>query len=529
MSTPLRVLILEDRLSDAELMLHELRQTGFEPEWQRVETEQDYLVHLEADFDIILADYRLPQFNAARALELLQNLELDIPFIVVTGVLGDELAVELMKLGATDYLLKDRLGRLGPGVLRALEQKRLRDERRFQVRELSALYSVATVVNESLDLDSILRSVIHKTKEIFHFEAASVHLNEDVRRVFETGDPLIFEDIQSDVGYRRLAYQWGLQGHCSVPLELKGKTLGVINFFSKKTRHLSPSELKLLQSIAGHASSAVENARLFEESKKQAIDLEKSNNVKSEFLNVISHEFRTPLNVIMGYTGMMEDGILGKMNPKQDKAMRQVMNQSNVLLSMINDILEATRIEADKVKIDKNDFLNLSEVFKDLKSKFEFPLDKDLILIWDYGYDLPRIKTDSKKLKLILENLINNAIKFTEKGSVTISVRYFPDKKTVDFKVTDTGIGIPKEGLPIIFKKFRQIDSSDTRLYGGVGLGLFIVKQFTEMLGGKVAVETEPGKGSNFLVTIPVEQEGIKPDIVEGSDNTSEESLQPRP
>jgi len=186
-STPLRVLILEDRSSDAELMLHELRQTGFEPEWQRVETEPDYLTHLDPDLDIILADYRLPQFDAARALELLQSRELVIPFIVVTGVLGDEVAVELMKLGATDYLLKDRLGRLGPGVLRALEQKKLRDERRARVRELSALYSVATVVNQSLDLDFILRSVIQKIKEICDFDAASVHLNDDVRKVFETG------------------------------------------------------------------------------------------------------------------------------------------------------------------------------------------------------------------------------------------------------------------------------------------------------------------------------------------------------
>jgi len=514
-STPLRVLILEDRLSDAELMLHELRQTGFKPEWQRVETEQDYLAHLEPGLDIILADYRLPQFDAARALEMLQSRELDIPFIVVTGVLGDELAVELMKLGATDYLLKDRLGRLGPGVLRALEQKKLRDERRARVSELSALYSIATMVNESLDLDFILSSVIHKIKEIFDFDAASVHLNDDVKRVFETGDPLIFEDIQSDVGYRKLAYQSGLQGHCNVPLEVKGKTLGVINFFSKKTRHLSPSELKLLQSIAGHASSAVENARLFEETKKQAIELEKSNNVKSEFLNVISHEFRTPLNVIMGFTGMMEDGILGKINGKQEEALRKVLDQSRVLLAMINDVLEVTRIEADQINVEKNDLLNLSEFFDDLKSNYGFPLNKDLILTWDYGCGLPKIKTDSKKLKRILENLINNAIKFTKKGSVTITVRYFPDTKRAYFKVTDTGIGIPKEALPVIFKKFRQIDSSDTRLYGGVGLGLFIVKQFTELLGGTVTVETEPGMGSTFGVTIPVDLEVTAPGMVE--------------
>ncbi len=120
MSVPLRVLILEDRPADAELMLHELRRAGFEPHWQRVETEADYLAHLHADLDVILADYALPQFNALRALALLQEHDLDIPCIVVTGAVSEEAAVECMKQGAADYLLKDRLARLGSAVAQRL-------------------------------------------------------------------------------------------------------------------------------------------------------------------------------------------------------------------------------------------------------------------------------------------------------------------------------------------------------------------------------------------------------------------------
>jgi len=130
MSTSLRVLILEDRPADVELMLHELRRAGFEPDWQRVETEADYLAHLGADFDVILSDYFMPQFDAPRALHLLQERGLDIPFIIVTGSISEEVAVESIKQNVADYLLKDRLARLGPAVTRALEQKRLRDERR---------------------------------------------------------------------------------------------------------------------------------------------------------------------------------------------------------------------------------------------------------------------------------------------------------------------------------------------------------------------------------------------------------------
>ena len=123
MSAPLRVLILEDRATDAELMLHELRRVGYEPDWRRVETAADYLTCLVPTLDVILADYTLPQFDALRALHFLQDRGLDTPFIVVTGSVGEEAAVECMKQGATDYLLKDRLGRLGAAVERALQQK----------------------------------------------------------------------------------------------------------------------------------------------------------------------------------------------------------------------------------------------------------------------------------------------------------------------------------------------------------------------------------------------------------------------
>lgn len=143
MSTPLRVLILEDRQADAELMLHELRQAGFEPDWCRVETEKDYLAHLHRGADLILSDYNLPGFDAVRALELLLEKGLDIPFLIVSGRISEEVAVECVKRGAADYLLKDRLGRLGPAVARVLEAKRLREAKRaaeIALREGEARY-----------------------------------------------------------------------------------------------------------------------------------------------------------------------------------------------------------------------------------------------------------------------------------------------------------------------------------------------------------------------------------------------------
>ena len=169
---------------------------------------------------------------------------------------------------------------------------------------------------------------------------------------------------------------------------------------------------------------------------------------------------------------------------------------------MISGILQATSIEAEAVKVDKKDVV-VGCLLDELKSVYDVSLGKEVNLQWDYPAEFLLLKTDGEKLKHILQNLINNAIKFTEKGRVTVSARQVPGAESVEFRVADNGIGIPEEMLPFIFEKFRQVDSSETRAYGGVGLGLYIVKKFTELLGGNVEVETEPGKGSTFRITLP--------------------------
>ena len=231
-------------------------------------------------------------------------------------------------------------------------------------------------------------------------------------------------------------------------------------------------------------------------------NLVKANKAKDEFLSVMSHELRTPLNVVMGYTGMIREGILGSVNNEQSRALEKVIGRSSDLLTMISQILQATSIEAGKVQADRREF-NLRDFLDGLKSNYEIPLNKPISVTWDYSPEACAVKTDSGKLRHILQNLINNAIKFTEKGSVAVTARYLPERRAVEFVVADTGIGIPKEMLPSIFEIFRQLDSSETRSYGGVGLGLYIVKKYTDLLEGTVEVQSDPGKGTAFTLTIP--------------------------
>ncbi len=260
--------------------------------------------------------------------------------------------------------------------------------------------------------------------------------------------------------------------------------------------------MDFLTTLANQAAIAIYNSQLYEQTKKQAADLVKSNRVKDEFLSVMSHELRTPLTAVMGYTAMVKDGAFGEINPKQEKALQKVMDRARDQLAMITSILQATHMEAGAAKAECRG-VELGNLLDEVRSSFDMFRDKQITLHWDYPCDLPVVKTDREKLRYILQSLIHNAIKFTDKGYVTVSAWYVPGAERVEFKVADTGIGIPKEKTPIIFEMFRQADSSETRLYGGVGLGLYIVKKYTELLGGTVEVESEVGKGSKFTVRIP--------------------------
>ena len=229
---------------------------------------------------------------------------------------------------------------------------------------------------------------------------------------------------------------------------------------------------------------------------------EEGDRIKSEFLSVMSHELRTPLNIVMNYAGMMQKGLFGDLNAEQQRALEKVVKHSHELLAMINDILEITRLGAEAVKLERHK-LDLGNFLEDVRVSYDTHLNQDVKLLWDYPAQLPVLETDAGKLKHILWNLINNALKFTDKGHVTVSARVLPESNTVQFKVSDTGIGIPKNELSSIFEIFHQSDGSSGRTYGGVGLGLHVVKRFTEMLGGSVTVESEENRGSIFTVTLP--------------------------
>jgi PAS domain S-box-containing protein len=238
--------------------------------------------------------------------------------------------------------------------------------------------------------------------------------------------------------------------------------------------------------------------------RRQHIELEQASALKSQFLANISHEFRTPLNAILGYTHMLLQGVTGPVSEPQRKSLTRIDSNSRHLLALINDILDITRIEAGRMPLTVTSF-KVADLVDEVMSELEPIIRRsNLTVMARMKRTLPAVKTDRQKVKQIVLNLLSNALKFTPTGSVTIAATFESRGRTVTIAVQDTGVGIPEESRSKIFEDFRQLDDSPARGYGGTGLGLSICRRLAQMLGGSIDLESEIGQGSTFTLRLPV-------------------------
>ena len=407
------------------------------------------------------------------------------------------------------------------------------------VEELKALGDVSRAVNSTLDLETVLDTIVSRAVQLTGMDAGAIYEYDETAEVFHlrateglpdefresapvlrkgegvtgqlavTRTPVAIPDIGVPGAYRSRARDvllgLGLRAALAVPLLHESRVVGGLAVNRKTPGEFPPHTAELLQTFATQSALAIQNARLFRDLGVARRDAETANEAKSAFLATMSHEIRTPMNAVIGMSGLLLNTALTE---EQREYAEVVRSSGDALLTVINDVLDFSKIEAGRMELEAQPF--------DLREGVEAALDlvapraaeKGLDLAYLISDDTPAaIVGDVTRLRQILLNLLSNAVKFTETGEVLLSVTALrgddPDSvHELTFSVRDTGIGIPTDRIGRLFESFSQVDASTARKYGGTGLGLAISKRLTEMMGGVMSVESRVGHGSEFRFTI---------------------------
>ena len=323
-------------------------------------------------------------------------------------------------------------------------------------------------------------------------------------RAFVERRTIHLEDITLDAALlqeSRVPKATGSRTVLAVPLLVEGDAIGVILVARRTVRRFSDREVKVVETFADQAAIAMQNVRLFSEIQDKSRQLEVANRHKSEFLANMSHELRTPLNAIIGFSEVLLQGIFGDVNEKQREYLADVLGSGQHLLSLINDILDLSKIEAGRMDLELSTFALRDALESGLMIVRERASRHGIELTATVAKDVGAIEADERKVKQILYNLLSNAVKFTpDGGRVEVSVRV--DNGDARVEVQDTGIGVGTDDQERIFEEFRQVGRERSR--EGTGLGLTLTKRFVELHGGRIWLESTPGKGSTFAFTLPL-------------------------
>ncbi len=302
---------------------------------------------------------------------------------------------------------------------------------------------------------------------------------------------------------QQLALAQGCRSVLCVPLIREGKAIGALSALRPAAGAFTDKEISLIGTFADQAVIAIQNATLFREIQDKSRQLEIANQHKSDFLSNMSHELRTPLNAIIGFSEVLVEKMFGEVNDKQLDYLKDIHSSGKHLLSLINDILDLSKIEAGRMDLDIAEFDLRSALENAMTLVKERAQRNGITLSLEVDPSLGVFRGDERKFKQILLNLLSNAVKFTpEGGKVGVAAR--PEANLVAFSVTDTGVGIASGDQELVFEEFRQVGSDYTRKAEGTGLGLALTKRFVELHGGTIRLESEPGKGSTFTFTIPL-------------------------
>lgn len=501
MKKTLRILVVEDSEDDALLVLHQIKTGGYDIDSERVDTAPEMYAALQnKQWDIVLSDYRMPHFNGLEALTILKESGIDIPFIVISGTIGEEVAVQAMKAGAHDYIMKDNLKRLLPAIERELRESESRADRKLLEQKQKQAEEKLRILSQAVEQSPTSILITDTEGKITYINSKFSVLTGYSPEETLGQNPRFLKSGEMPTEYYKEMWmtinsgkEWSGEFHNRKKSgELYWEQAFISPIFD--STGMITHFLSIKEDITGRKQTEKELISAKEKA-------EESNRLKTEFLHNMSHEIRTPMNGIMGFTTLLEDPDIS--HEKQKQYIKFITNSSTQLLRIIDDILEISQLETTQVKA-HNEQVCLNDLLLELFSIFDMKAKaKKIPLYLNKGLSDKQslIYTDTLKLNKILGNLLENALKFTSTGFVEMG--YQLKNNTIEIYVQDTGIGINPQKQESIFERFSQEEKEVTKIYGGLGLGLSIAKENTELLGGKITLKSEKGKGSVFYVTIP--------------------------
>ena len=405
------------------------------------------------------------------------------------------------------------------------------------VGELRALGEVGQAISSTLDLRAVLSTIVVRATQLSGTDAGVIYEYDEPREVFvpratehleaeivetmlatpvrkgegatgrlaEILEPIQVPDIlaaPAESRVRGALVRAGYRALLAVPLVREGHLLGGLTVIRKATGAFAPEVIELLRTFATQSALAIQNARLFLEIEDKSRQLEAASRHKSEFLANMSHELRTPLNAIIGFSEVLAEKMFGEVNAKQAEYLQDILESGRHLLSLINDILDLSKIEAGHMELETADFDLPSAIENALILVRERVTRRGITLGLTIDERLGMVRGDERKVKQILLNLLSNALKFTPEGG-RIDVGAGRHDEMAEVSVADTGIGIAPADQETVFEEFRQVGTAE-RKAEGTGLGLALTRKFVELHGGKIWVQSELGRGSTFTFTLPV-------------------------
>ena len=418
-------------------------------------------------------------------------------------------------------------------------EKEAEEAIRRQNQYLAVSSEIGRIVTSTLDLNSIFTRTVSLISERFGFYFAAIYITEEtgfnvilreatgeagekmkaqrhsvvkgfnsiVGKVAESGESILFNDVQNQPLFHPNPLLLDTRSEVAIPLRIGTRIVGVIDIQSTDTNAFTDDDITVLQSLADQVAVAIDNARSYELSQQLIQDLREVDQLKSQFLANMSHELRTPLNSIIGFSRVILKGIDGPVSEMQQQDLTAIYNSGQHLLGLINDVLDLARIEAGKMELNFEE-VHLAEMTTSVMSTAKGLIkEKPIQLLQRIPADMPAVRGDTMRVRQVLLNLISNASKFTDEGSITVETRVQKGpngKMEALINVIDTGPGISEEDQEKLFKAFSQVDGSATRKSGGSGLGLSICANLVQLHNGLIGVYSENGKGSTFWFTLPL-------------------------